>query len=199
MKSNLRKLSAAAVLLAALAVGCQTDYALDSREGAPITDRENVLFKLPLAKNEPRVSPSQSKLVRPDTVTVFTRTLTYLSAADKPVVCSAKLTIPPGAVTDTVTVTVALDTVWAGIKFQPAGLQFAVPAELDMSVANLDPFAIKTIVAFLYVNPNGTYGEQEFEQLRTTGNDGKIMMKSGKIRHFSAYAFGRRNGDRNGN
>ncbi len=160
----------------------------------PLDSSRVSLFRLPTPALGGISNLSESLLVSPDTETVFHAKLSYTTIDGKSFVADAKFTVPRGALSDTVTITVSLDTVHAAIQFKPDGLQFRKPASVDISLKNLDPFATAAIVKFMYANPNGTYTPQEFEQLKVTGDEGKITLKNGKINHFSRYVFGRRHG-----
>lgn len=156
------------------------------------------LIKLPKSLLPIVSSIRVTKLVSPNSTTNFSGTLSYLSEKFGLTTFDVKFTIPPGAVTDTVTVSMRIDTSFALIEFKPDGLQFQTPAAIDVTLLNLEPFSRGQIIKFVYVTANGTLVPQEFDQLVLSGKKGNILLKKGRIHHFSAYSFGRLTSEENG-
>lgn len=156
------------------------------------------LLRLPKPLVSPPGSVRVNRLVSPSGTTILSGTLTYATEKWGIATFDVKFTVPGGAVSDTVTVSMTIDSSLAKIEFKPDGLHFLKPASLDVSLINFDPFSPREIIRFVYVNSNGTLVPQEFEKLVVSGNKGNIMMKKGKVRHFSAYGFGRLTSEENG-
>ena len=180
-------------------VGCnhETDGVSPARvlgPDAPLDTCVVSLFRLPTPAPGGITNLSESRLVMPGRATVFFARLGYTRLDGRDFSADARFTVPVGAVSDTVTITISLDTVHAAIHFKPAGLRFLAPASLDVSLTNLDPFADQSIVKFMYENPTGPYEFEDFESMIVTGSGGKIMMQKGRVPHFSRYVFGRRHG-----
>ena len=94
------------------------------------------------------------------------------------------LVIPPGALTAPTAITMTAPTGLGvnAVKFQPEGLQFAVPAVLSMSYANCSLLGKILPKRIAYTNDNLTI----LSYLLSLDN---LLSKrvTGKVNHFSAY------------
>ena len=95
-----------------------------------------------------------------------------------------RLTIPSGALSDTVTITAVVPSGNVNVvRFQPEGLQFAQPAWLSMSYANcgLVPGLLPRHIA---------YTNNELDILELIASVPNIFSRrvTGRIEHFSGYA-----------
>ncbi len=182
-----------------IATGCDRQHSVtDGITNTPMVSTEQVtLLRLPKTQQALKKKTVSVYVTPQDTLDLKAK-LSYNSLALKPVNFEAKLTIPRGAVSQPVTITMTLDTVLAKIEFEPSGIVFNKPLLLDVILANLDPISYSGMIDFLYLNPNGTYGKQEFQKIQFWPKKGNVTMKEGKIYHFSAYAFGRRTAEENG-
>ncbi len=200
-------LSSALIIFSILVAGCQGDQSLNESaaqgknstadnipEGPPVNDL--VLLRMPAPLNIGGRDVSVRKLVSPNVSTNFKGTMEYVSISGRLVYVDVEFNIPSNAVSDTVTVTMSLDTVNVGVRFEPEGLQFAIASSIDVTVLNIDPFSWGSI-AFVYVAPDGNFEPIAFEKIEGTGNLGKLKLKKGVIGHFSQYAFGRLTAEKN--
>ncbi len=194
------------LLLTIVITGCQSDHPTDStmlnnssddnvNPGTP-PNNEITYLKMP----KPLIGGNRSvivqKLVTPFDTTKFNAAASYTSLNGNLVTVSVVYKIPSGAVSDSVIVTMEIDTVLVGVKFKPEGLQFAVPTTMDVTVLGLDPFMIGSL-AFVYVKTDGTFEKVQFSAMKVTGNLGKIVLQKGLLRHFSQYSFGRLTAEEN--
>ncbi|MBI5473708.1 MAG: hypothetical protein HY961_15325 [Ignavibacteriae bacterium] len=187
------------VLMLFAFAGCHRESDVNSPVDTPFHSPSDsgwvTLFRLPAYGPGEAIRLSDTNVVAPGRQSILVARLGYITTAGKEFSVDARFTIPIGAVSDTVTITISLDTLQAAIRFGPEGLQFLRPAQLDITLKGLDPFPEQSLVKFLYENPLGSYDRQEFESMRVTGNEGKIIMRKGNVPHFSRYAFGRLHGD----
>ena len=95
------------------------------------------------------------------------------------------LVVPPGALSQNVTITAALsaDTINA-ITFQPEGLQFAKPAYLTMSYANCNLLGSLLPKHIAYTNDNYVILE-----LLASIDNLFTRKVTGQVHHFSHYAM----------
>ena len=95
-----------------------------------------------------------------------------------------KLVIPPGALAQVTTITMTAPSGLGvnAVKFQPEGLQFAVPAVLTMSYANCGVVGVllPKHIAYTDDNLNILYYVLSLNNILSTG-------VTGKVNHFSDY------------
>jgi hypothetical protein len=94
------------------------------------------------------------------------------------------LSVPPGALADTVSITAVApsDTV-NRVQFQPAGLTFSQPAALTMSYANCKPLALGFPKQIAY-----TTDALDILEYISSLDDGSARAVTGQVEHFSEYA-----------
>jgi hypothetical protein len=92
------------------------------------------------------------------------------------------LTIPAGALSDTVTITAVApsDTV-SRVQFQPQGLQFQQPASLTLSYANCNATSQAKQIAY-------TNDALQILELVASQDSAAAQTVTGQISHFSDYA-----------
>ncbi len=93
------------------------------------------------------------------------------------------LSIPPGALTEPVTITAVVpsDTV-NRVQFQPQGLTFQQAASLAMSYANCSPADAAKRIAY-------TSDALEILELVPSVDDASAQTATGQVSHFSDYAI----------
>jgi len=98
---------------------------------------------------------------------------------------SVVLAVPPGALADTVTITLEVlsDTVRAA-RLRPEGLVFRKPVYLIMSYANCQTFGSKTPKRIAYTSDEWVV--LEYVQSRDRHKFKKVV---GQLDHFSNYAL----------
>ena len=96
----------------------------------------------------------------------------------------ARLVVPPGALTDTVTITMELigDTVRA-VRLLPQGLVFRQPASLELSYGDCQTNGNGGTKRIAYTGDAWTI--LEYEQ---SWDDAKLKRVTGALNHFSNYA-----------
>lgn len=96
------------------------------------------------------------------------------------------LVIPPGALSDSTTITMILPTGLGvnAVKFQPAGLEFLTPAALTMSYANCSLLGNLLPKRIAYTTDN-------LQILYYLGSLDNLLSKqvTGKVNHFSDYVI----------
>ena len=126
------------IIFTLMMVGCQVDHSfmnegtaqkenLTADGNGPVgpPQKDIVLFKMPKPLTAGGRDVMVRKLVSPNESTDFKGTMAYTSITGRAVYVDVKYKIPAGAVSDTVTVTMRLDTVLVGAQFEPASLQFS--------------------------------------------------------------------------
>jgi len=132
---------------------------------------------------------SKSALVTPGSNTTITLASSYRTFLGTTCTRSLSFTVPAGGVDTPLVVTVTLDTTDAGVKFEPEGLVFKTPAQLDFKVSSLLSLTFST--AFYYASDDGKFERIPCASLTVIPILGTVDMKGAAIAHFSRYAFGR--------
>ncbi|MBX2990264.1 MAG: hypothetical protein KF749_03740 [Bacteroidetes bacterium] len=138
-----------------------------------------------------------TKLVSPSGTTILSGTISYVTERFGVALFDVKFTVPGGAVNTATSVTMTIDSSHTVIRFQPEGLQFLKSASLDVTLINLDPFSPREIIKFVHVTSSGSFVPQDFEKITISGAIGNILLKKGRVNHFSAYGFGRLTSEEN--
>jgi hypothetical protein len=139
------------------------------------------LITLPQPVSKKDWDASSTSLITPGSGGQLHVSYTYLSILGKRVSVSATFTVPPGAVEKGKYVTMSLDPKYLGVKFQPGGLKFNVPAQLDFSVTGVDlsivPIGVP--ISLYYVNLLTLTFEKEDASISANRWLGTIICKSG--------------------
>lgn len=177
--------------------GCQdsNNMGVVGPENTVETPSNTVSFvKLP-ASLEPR--PMHKPIpfeITPESGGVVHYSDTYQSANGQ-VTVDVKLNFPPGAVTETMVVSVDIsnDQLTGELKldFGPSPTQFLKPALLTFSAQGLsasdlpsDPNSIK----FVFMD-NGTYVPMNCKKISINVNKGELTIQDGEVPHFSRYGW----------
>lgn len=95
-----------------------------------------------------------------------------------------RLTIPSGALADTVSITAVVPSEGVNeVRFQPEGLQFAVPAQLSMSYANCG--LVPSLLPKRIAHTNDALDILEYVPSVDNAFHRRV---SGSLQHFSGYA-----------
>ncbi len=152
---------------------------------APIT-----FIKLP-ASAEPRIEKYVSARISPLLGGTIPIEYSYQKANGGRCSITAKLVVPPLALLHDETITVALDTVNAAVRFEPEGLTFLVPCLLDYSVTGLEAQPLGLAIGLYYVDNNGIPTKMPTGGISVNISAGSLGLRLGVIPHFSRYIFGR--------
>ena len=117
----------------------------------------------------------------------------YMSLDGKKTHVHAELQVPKGAVDQDVNITMTLDTIVVGVKFEPEGLVFNQPAKLDFHVDHLNQIPNDPPIGFYYVDDGGNFSPVSYDQLdnHMHPDHSDLNLNNAYIPHFSIYAFGR--------
>ena len=97
-----------------------------------------------------------------------------------------ELSVPPGALSEQVSITAVVpsDEPYNVIRFAPAGLSFAHPAELTMSYANCSPVNDALPKRIAYTSDDLT----DILDYLVSVNEPLTRRVTGRVEHFSTYA-----------
>lgn len=169
----------------------QDEAGTPSRDFLPILIDNLLLQPMPVATS-PKIRENAVVVVTPQAGGQLTAKLTYNAFLGRKVSVISTLSIPPGAVTEDVTITMAIDDVTAGVRFEPEGLQFRKTVLLDYQSAGLTILGpLVMSMNFFYVNPNGPCELIPNSGIAINLLKGSIKLEDARLNHFSAYAFGR--------
>ncbi|MBI5472740.1 MAG: hypothetical protein HY961_10395 [Ignavibacteriae bacterium] len=158
---------------------------------AGVSARARITFvKLP-ASAEPRIEKSVTKRISGLLGGTIDVDYSYRKLNGGQCTLHAKLIVPPLALLRDETITVALDTVNAAVKFLPEGLTFLVPSLLDYSATGLDPQSLGLLLGLYYVDDSGRTTKMPTGGISVNITAGTLGLRLGVIPHFSRYIFGR--------
>jgi len=106
------------------------------------------------------------------------------------------LTIPPASISEDAEVTVSLNSneILGGVSvtFEPHGVTFSMPAELDIVASGVDFAGVDlNLVDVFYDNEeDGIWDRMPKDELIIDELTGKVVVKKAKLPHFSRYAVG---------
>ena len=175
-----------------LLVGCQ------DLKGGGIVGPDNTVapvsfLKMP-ASLEPR--PMHKKipfLITPSSGGVIQYSDSYQSV-DGEVSINIKLNFPPGAVADSMVVSVDISneelTGDVTMDFGPSPTSFLKPALLTFSVTGINSTlpSDPNTVQFIY-DDNGVYVPMDAKKISVDTNKGELSVLDGEVPHFSRYAW----------
>ena len=161
-----------------------------SSNGVPSRRAPITFIKLP-ASAVPRIEKYVSARISPLLGGTITVEYSYPKANGGRCSISAKLVVPPLALLSDETITVALDTVNAAVRFEPEGLTFLLPCLLDYSVTGLEAQPLGLAIGLYYVDNNGSPTKMPTGGISVNISTGSLALHLGVIPHFSRYIFGR--------
>jgi hypothetical protein len=119
---------------------------------------------------------------------------TFTTSAGTSVYADMSISFQPGDLPSDQTITISINKTTfaknADVTFGPAGLEFVNPAMLSLFGSGVDVAAQSSEVELKYWS-NGTWEDMPYSWGYYTSNFSGIVLASGKIPHFSRYAFGR--------
>ena len=191
------------VLLTALAglflIGCQDsrDSGITGPDNSVVAPSSNSVsfLKLP-ASLEPK--PMHKKLqfeVTPNSGGVIHYDYSYASAEGK-VSLDVQLRFPPGAVDETMIVSVDVSTDELtgdlSLDFGPSPTTFNLPALLTFTAAGLPSSDLPSdpnTLTFVYKDANGVYVPMSAKKISVDLNKGELKVQEGEVPHFSRYGW----------
>jgi len=115
----------------------------------------------------------------------------YFAGPQGVVKVKATLKFPQNCFTGIETITMTADNVNGTIIYSPP-MNFNIPALLDLEYQGIDLTGVEPdSVDFVYQDPDGSYDSMEYDKIQVIMAIGKLMLKDGKIPHFSRYGFSR--------
>lgn len=154
------------------------------------TDVEVTELVLPETE-EPRVAqPVSRQVVQSAEGGIVSCEETFTDVKGTLFVRTATLLVPPGALPQDTQIGMKFDSVHLAVVFEPHGLKFDAPVELDFTVqgfANPD-----SALDFYYFDDSHNYIERvPYQGLMIDRDKGEIKLIRAQLAHFSRYGFGR--------
>lgn len=131
----------------------------------------------------------QFKVINGSNGGTFTAYFGYQGGPFGYVKCYSQLTFMPGAFSGEKNISQTLDTDFASMAFGPS-MQFNIPVSYTLyysglNLSNINPQTLK----FVYIAPNGTYQNCEYDSITMDAATGTILVRNAKLNHFSRYGF----------
>lgn len=105
----------------------------------------------------------------------------------------AYLTIPKGAFDDTLTFKLVFDPNLLSVHLYPSPFMFNIPLVLDLKFKGVYvDFEIDSdSLDFQYYNPNGTFENVDYKNIKWNSNSRTLMVFDAELHHFSRYGWTR--------
>jgi hypothetical protein len=199
----MKKLFVSIALVGLLIAGCENSKDIgivgpDNSANSVNTSTNQVSFlKMPGSLLPRPMHKSIPFLITPQSGGVLHYSDSYQSA-DGPVTIDIKLNFPPGAVADSMIVSVDISneemTGDITMDFGPSPTTFLKPALLTFNVTGVGSTlpSDTSKVEFVYLD-NGNYVPMDAKKISINSNQGTLTVLDGQVPHFSRYAWATKN------